>query len=378
MPYNVMFLLTSLGIGGAERQLVQLLRRFSRTDFQPVVVCLKEPGVLAEGLSDLHIPVYSRLLTNKYDIRVLPRLISLIKKKKIHILWTRSIGDKMFWGRLAGKLAGVPLILASIHSMGKQEGQKSILGPLNKALTPITDRFIAVSELQKRFLIEEESLPPQKIVVIYNRIDLNSFKPERSPEEVRHSLGIPEGISVIGQVAKLRPEKGHRVLFSAAQYIQKQGVEVVILLIGDGPEREGLKEESKRLGLGKIVRFLGDRKDVPDLVNMIDIGTLSSYAYVETFPNAVLEYMALGKPVVAPCVGGISELVTDGIHGMLFSPGDAEAMASHLMHLISQPKRAKDQGQAGLDRIRTSFTLETSVREIEQLFFSLLSEKGVQ
>jgi glycosyltransferase involved in cell wall biosynthesis len=378
MPYKVMFLLTSLGIGGAERQLVQLLRRFSRADFEPVVVCLKEPGVLAAELVDLHIPVYNRLLSHKYDLRVLPRLISLIRKEQVHILWTRSLGDKMFWGRLAGKLARVPVILSSIHSMGKEEGQRSILGPLNRALTPITDRFIAVSELQKRFLIEEEGLPSEKIVVIYNRIDLDRFRPTRRPKEVKHSLDIPDGVPVIGQVAKLRPEKGHRVLLSAVRQIQRQGAEAVILLIGDGPERPGLQEESNRLGLEKNIRFLGDREDIPDLVNMIDIGSLSSYDYVETFPNAVLEYMALAKPVVASRVGGIPELVTEGVQGLLFQPGDAEAMASHFLFFLSQPERAAEMGRSGLNRIQTHFTLETSVQEIEQLFFSLLAEKGIR
>ncbi len=378
MPYKVMFLVTSLEIGGAEKQLLQLLKRFSMDHFEPIVVCLKEPGILAPELSDFHIPVFSRLLTHKYDLRVLPRLISLIRKEKVHILWTRSLGDKMFWGRLAGKLAGVPVILSSIHSMGKQAGQKTIIGPMNKVLTPITDRFIAVSELQRRFLIEEEDLPPEKVVVIYNRIDLESFRPQRRPEEVRHSLGIPEGVPVVGQVAKLRPEKGHRVLFSAAGQIQRQGGKVQFLLIGDGPERTRLEEESRQCGLERIVRFLGDRNDVPDLVNMFTIGTLSSYAYVETFPNAVLEYMAMAKPVVASCVGGIPELVTDGVDGLLFPSGDAEAMASHLLTLLTHPDKARAMGRSGLTRIEQDFTLDSSVREIEQLFFSLLAEKGIR
>jgi glycosyltransferase involved in cell wall biosynthesis len=378
MPYKVMFLVTSLEIGGAEMQLVRLLRRFSGSDFEPIVVCLKEPGALAEEVACLHIPVYSRLLAHKYDFRVLPRLIALIKREKVHILWTQSLGDKMFWGRLAGKLASVPVILAAIHSMGKQDGQKSILGNLNKSLTAITDRFIAVSELQRRFLIEEEGLPSEKMVVIYNRIDLDRFRPKKSPKEIRDSLGIPEKIPVIGQVAKLRPEKGHRVLFAAARTIKKKGAKAVILLIGDGPERVSLEDESKNLGLEKMLRFLGDRKDIPDLVNIIDIGTLSSYAYVETFPVAVLEYMALAKPVVASRVGGIPELVSEGVHGFLFPPGDAETMASHLLTLLSHPEQASEMGQAGQNRIRSSFTLETSMKEIEQLFCSLLAEKRIR
>jgi len=216
------------------------------------------------------------------------------------------------------------------------------------------------------------------MVVIYNRIDLDSFRPKRRPEEVRYSLGIPEGVPVIGQVAKLRPEKGHRVLLLAARQIQRQGAKAVILLIGDGPERVSLQKESGRLGLEKLIRFLGDREDIPDLVNMVDVGSLSSYAYVETFPNAVLEYMAMAKPVVASRVGGIPELVTEGVHGLLFPPGDAETMASHFLSLLSQPERAAEMGRSGLNRIRTHFTLEISVQEIEQLFFSLLAEKGIR
>jgi glycosyltransferase involved in cell wall biosynthesis len=372
-----MFVVTSLGIGGAERQLIQLLKHFPEIDFEPVVVCLKEPGRLADELSSLPIPVYSGLLGHKYDIRVLPRLISLIKKEKIQIIWTRSLGDKMFWGRLAGWLAGVPVILSSIHSMGKEEGQKSILGWFNKSLTGITDRFVAVSELQKGFLIEEEGLPPEKMVVIYNRIDLDKFRPKRSPQDVRRSLGIPEGIPVIGQVAKLRPEKGHSVLFRAAKIIQREGTKVVFLLIGDGPERDHLEKESQDLGLEEMIYFLGDRQDIPDLVNMVDIGTLSSYAYVETFPNAVLEYMALGKPVVASRVGGIPELVAEGEEGFLFPPGEAEDMAAHLLDLLSHPEKASEMGRAGQKKISSSFTLKTSMQEMKTLFSSLLAEKGL-
>jgi glycosyltransferase involved in cell wall biosynthesis len=99
---------------------------------------------------------------------------------------------------------------------------------------------------------------------------------------------------------------------------------------------------------------------------------------VETFPNAVLEYMAMARPVVASRVGGIPELIADGVHGLLFPPGDPEAMSSHLLTLLTNPQRASEMGQAGQNRVRSSFSLETSVRETEQLFFSLLAEKGIR
>lgn len=373
-PYKVMFVVTSMIIGGAEKQLVQLLKWLPRTIFQPVVVCMKEAGILAKELSSLDVPVYSRLLVNKYDLRVLFRLISIIKKEKVHILWARSTGDKMFWGRLAAKLSGVPVILTSIHFMGEKGQEKSIIGPLNKALTPITDRIIAVSENQKRYLIEEEGLPSHKIVVVPNGIDWKSFKPRKDAETVKQALDIPEGYFVIGQVAKLRPEKGHQVLLQAARKLMEQGKEGVFLLIGDGPERRVLEATCETYSLRSMVRFLGDRTDLADLINILDVGTLSSP--METFPNALLEYMALAKPVVAPRVGGIPEIVDEGIQGLLFSPGDADQMASQLLHLLLHPAMARKMGSQGEIKVRESFSMENNAKKIEALFLSLLSEKG--
>lgn len=375
IPFKVLFVVTSLNIGGAERQLSHLLRHLSQSDFKPVVVCLKEKGPLAQEVSAMGIPVYDQLLANKYDVRVLGKLISIIKKERPHILWTRSTGDKMFWGRLAAKLAGVPIILASIHFMGEKGQARTIIGGLNKTLTPITDRFIAVSENQKRYLIEDEGLPAEKMVVIYNGIEWRTFLPQRSRSEMRKALGIPEKGWVIGQVAKLRSEKGHRIFLSAAQKVLQKRQDVIFLIIGDGPERKDLEAYSKKIHPGQAIRFLGDRQDLPDLLNAIDLGTLSST--METFPNALLEYMAFALPVVAPNVGGIPEIIRDGVDGFLFPPGDADRMAYQLLSLLSNPDKAEEMGQEGLKRVKDSFSMEGNVGKIETLLHSLLSDKGV-
>jgi glycosyltransferase involved in cell wall biosynthesis len=301
--------------------------------------------------------------------------MSIIRKEKVQILWARSLGDKLFWGRLAGKMAKVPIILASIHFMGLK-GQKSIIGPLNKSLTPLTDRIIAVSDNQRRYLIEEEGLPPEKMIVIFNGIDLETFRPHRDPEEMRKSLDIPQGYSLVGQTAKLRPEKGHRLLLEAAKRVMDQKKEVVFLLIGDGPERTALEDTCRNLKLGSTIRFLGDRNDLPDLINIFDIGTLSSS--METFPNALLEYMALAKPVIAPHIGGVPEIISDQVHGLLFSPGEADRLGESILELLADPEKARRMGEAGAKRVEASFSLEMSVKKIEQLFFSLLSEKGLR
>jgi glycosyltransferase involved in cell wall biosynthesis len=370
-----MFVVTSLIIGGAEKQLIEILRRISRPLFDPVVVCLKEPGVLAAELDPLGIPIYSRLLSHKYDLRVLPRLISIIRKEKPVILWARNFGDKMFWGRLAGKMTKVPVILASIHSSGIIGQKESVLGTLNKALTPITDLFLAVSENQKRYLVEGEGLPEDKITVIHNGIDLEAFKPRKDPQLIRRELGIDPKGKVVGQVAKLRPEKGHDLLLEAAGMVLKAQREVGFLLIGDGPERDRLKERCRSLGIADRVWFLGDRKDLPDMINVLDIGTLSSP--MEAFPNALLEYMALAKPVIAPRVGGVPEIITHGSEGYLFSPGNSQEMAHYLLKLLADPGLMQAMGEAGRERVRSAFPLNLTVQKIEQLLLSQMSAKGL-
>jgi len=375
MPYKILFVVTSLTTGGAERLLVQILQRMNRELFQPVVICLKDPGSLADELAPWKIPVYSRLLKNKYDLRVFPRLLTIIRQEKAHVLWVQSTGDKMFWGRLAGKMAGVPVILASIHFMGNEGQGKSILGPLNKALTPINDRYMAVSENQGRYLIDREGIPWKKMVVIPNGIDLKNFQPQKTPEQVRKDLGLRKEGFIIGQVANLRSVKGHQLLLQAAKRVSDQKKQVTFLLVGDGPERKALEKSCWDLGLTGRVHFLGDRKDVPDLINIFDVGTLTSY--METFPLAVLEYMALAKPVVAPDIGGIPELISHGIQGLLFPPGDSEALADHLLQLLSQPQLAKRLGEEGLKRVKASFTMDLMLKRMEDLMISLLRQKGI-
>jgi glycosyltransferase involved in cell wall biosynthesis len=375
MTYKILFVVTSLTTGGAEVLLVQILQRLNRDFFQPVVVCLKDPGPLAEGLADWKIPVYSRLLKNKVDLRVFPRLVNIIHKEKVQVLWVHSTGDKMFWGRLAGKIAGVPVILASIHFMGHKGQRESILGVLNKALTPITDRFMAVSENQGRYLIEEEGIPAEKMVVIPNGIDLEHFHPQKGSEQVKQELGLRKSGFIIGQVANLRPVKNHRLVLGAVKRILEQKKEVTLLLIGDGPERKALENFTSECGLTGMVHFLGDRKDIPDLIQICDVGTLTSH--METFPVAALEYMALAKPVVAPDIGGIPELISPGIEGLLYPSGDVGALADCLLLLLSQPHLAKRLGEQGLKRVRDSFTLDQMLKSIEDLLIALLRKKGI-
>jgi Glycosyltransferase Family 4 len=146
-PLRVMFVQTDMRVGGAEMITANVIRRLNRLRFAPELCCLKERGALGESLGD-ELPVHHGLLAGKYDLRVWPRLTGLLRRRKIDAVITVGAGDKMFWGRLAARRVGVPVILSALHSTGWPDG----VGRLNQMLTPITDSFIAVAESHGRFL----------------------------------------------------------------------------------------------------------------------------------------------------------------------------------------------------------------------------------
>jgi hypothetical protein len=154
-PLRVMFLITSMPVGGAEVLLVNLIRRLDRSRCVPHLCCLKELGPLGEELAAEGVPASSHLIRGKYDVRVLWKLVRRMRSPKIDAVVTVGAGDKMFWGRLAAKLAGVPVICSALHSTGWPDS----IGRLNRLLTPITDAFIGVAARHGRHLIENEQFP---------------------------------------------------------------------------------------------------------------------------------------------------------------------------------------------------------------------------
>jgi hypothetical protein len=156
-PIRCQFLITSMPVGGAETLLVNLLRRLDPTRIAPEVVCLKSPGPLGESIAD-EFPFHSGLTRGKLDPFVLPRLVRLMRRRRVDAVVTVGAGDKMFWGRLAAWIAGVPVIASALHSTGWPDG----VGRLNRLLTPLTDAFIAVADSHGEFLRDFERFPPRK------------------------------------------------------------------------------------------------------------------------------------------------------------------------------------------------------------------------
>lgn len=367
---RIKFVITSMPVGGAETLLLNLIRRMDQSAFAPEVVCLKDPGVLGQELAG-EVPVYANLLAFKWDVSVLPRLAYLFRRTGTDAVITVGAGDKMFWGRLAAKLAGVPVVCSALHSTGWPDG----VGRLNRWLTPLTDAFIAVAQAHAEHLALHEGFPPQRVFMIPNGVDANRFRPNHVHRiSLREELGIAEEATIVSMVAALRPEKNHEQLLTAAHEVLRQHPQTHFLIVGEGPERINIEQHISRLGLQTRVHLLGNRNDTERILAGSDLFCLTSRN--EANPVSILEALATCLPVVAPDVGSIRETVLPGETGFLTKPLCAEATADALVQLMANAPLAAHMGRTGRQLVRQSWSLASMVQGYENLIESIYNSKA--
>ena len=211
-PLRVMFVITSMPVGGAETLLVELVRRLDRARFLPELCCLKELGPLGRNVGARRSPRITASCRERPTSACSGGWRGLMRRRRIDAVVTVGAGDKMFWGRLAARLAGVPVIASALHSTGWPDRVQFA----NRLLAPITDAFIAVAEPHGRYLAAHEGCPAAKIRVIPNGVDVERFRPRPPNGQLRKAFGLAADAPVVGIVAALRPEKNHRLFLRAA------------------------------------------------------------------------------------------------------------------------------------------------------------------
>jgi glycosyltransferase involved in cell wall biosynthesis len=369
-PLRVMFVITSMPVGGAETLLASLVRSFDRNRIEPQICCLKEPGPLGEILGK-ELPVHSHVIHHKYDVLVIGRLAKLFRRKQIDAVVTVGAGDKMFWGRLAARWANVPVILSALHSTGWPDG----VGRLNRWLTPLTDGFIGVARTHGEFLVEQERFPRDKVFVIRNGIDTRRFRFDPSARERwRKELGIELDAPVVGIVAALRPEKNHRVFLEAAGITAQKLPNTRFLIGGDGPGRQALSDNAVELGIADRVHFLGNVADTPGLLSAIDLFALTSDN--EASPVSIVEAMACQRPVVATRVGSVPDLISDGETGFTVPIRDPQAQADRWIELLTDRELSQRFGNAGRDFVVNHASIDEMVNGYTRLIEKKHAEKS--
>ncbi len=226
--------------------------------------------------------------------------------------------------------------------------------------------FIAVSREDRRRMIEVEGIDPEDVLFLPNGIP---SPPPPSGADVRAELGIAPDAPVIGTVSVLRPQKALDVLLRATGMLVGEFPRLRVLIAGEGDRRAALEELTAELGLTDHVLFLGVRTDVPDVLAALDIAVSSSD--FEGSPLSVMEFMEAARPIVATRVGGVPDLIDDGVHGRLVERQDPAAFAAAVADLLRDPARAAELGRRAQERRRSEFDIDVMVRRLEELYVRL-------
>jgi glycosyltransferase involved in cell wall biosynthesis len=312
--------------------------------------------------------------SSRLELRPWGRLVAHMRRHRIDVLHSHKIGSNA-WGAVLAPLARVPVFVAHEHTWSFQG--RPLRRLLDRELIARqADAFVAVSTEDRRRMHEVEGIPLEKIRFIPNGIA--APPPPRPGVDLRAELGIGAEAPVIGAVATLRAQKALDVLIRACVPLARSFPGLRVLIAGgDGrpgePERERLAALARELGVGEQVSLLGRRSDVPELLAALDVAALSSD--FEGAPLSVLEYMEAGKPVVATRVGGVPDLVEEGVTGLLVEPRDPEGLAEALAELLGDRGRAAAMGRAGRERRRREFSISNTVHQVEALYEELYAAK---
>lgn len=363
-------------MAGAERNLFEIVTRLNPQKFIPSVACLhggKLLNILRDswGIEVMDMGL-SRIYTPNAVIKAI-RIFKFIKQKNIKIVVTYHEGSDFFGGIIA-RLAGVPVVVSSRRDMGYKLKKRHFL--FYKALNRLFDRIITVSDAVKEVIYERQDALWNKLVTIHNGVELEKFDIKPDKDYLRESLGLEKHRPVVGILAALRPIKGHKYFLEAASIILKSLPGAYFLVIGwydDENYYNELQNLTKKLGIEKNVFFIGGRTDTAETLSIVDVAVLSSIN--EGFPNAVLEYMAAGKPVVATEGGGTKEAVIHKETGLLVSPHDANALAGAIESLLRNEGARERMGELGRERAGTFFSIAKMIQRTEALYDDLLLKK---
>jgi glycosyltransferase involved in cell wall biosynthesis len=301
----------------------------------------------------------------KYPIGLV-RLARFLRRERIDILHTHLF-DPSVVGLMAGYLARTPTrVLTRHYSDYHTRINKKWHVRLDQLCTRLSHSVIAVSEHTREHMIAQEKAPPKKVRTILNGIDFDRVK--LSEPAVRERLRREfdgDRFYLLLMVGRLHPEKGYPHLFRAISELKSKTDRPVRLLIaGTGPMADSFRDEVRQLGCDDAVQFLGFRKDVPDLMAAVDL--VVHPAVAEAFGLSLTEALYIGTPVVASRVGGIPEIITDGIDGVLVPPAEPRALAETIVKMLHDPERRQAMAGAGREKVQRRFRFDEMVRGYEE------------
>ncbi|TCO74320.1 TIGR03088 family PEP-CTERM/XrtA system glycosyltransferase [Chromatocurvus halotolerans] len=385
----IVHIIYSLGTGGLENGLVNIINRCPPERYRHAIVCLTESGPFAGRITAPDVSIHELRKRPGHDWGMYWRLWRLLRRLRPAVVHTRNLAA-LETHILGLVMPGVKRVHGEHgRDVNDIDGTNRTYRRLRRGLSPLIHRFITVSQDLRGWLIGDVRIPERKVVQIYNGVDLARFDlrgqarmgPDPSIGVRSHSdLTAPSTPLVIGTVGRLATVKNqHQIIRALAHIISvrpRLRSQLRCIVVGDGPERAALEAEAFSRGVAEQIEFTGDRGDIPDQLARMDVFLLPSLN--EGISNTVLEAMASGLPVIATDIGGNPELVQPGVSGTLVPVGDAEALGEAILELLDHPARRQQYGAAAKDRIQREFDWSTTVRAYLGVYDAVLGRRTAE
>lgn len=372
---KILFLHSSLGMGGAENLRLSLLKNIDRNRFSIKICCIGEKGPLGNKIEELGYEVDElRQNPNSKNIYITYKLAKYLRKEKPDILHS-SLFDANFHGRLAGFFCRVPFLITEEHSEHLQYNGLKFL-PYRIAdyiLSHITDFVICCSEQLRKDIIKKERLQARRVVSIENCIDSKRYIIAAKREEIRKRHGIRDELVLI-TVASLSARKGHNFLIKALRDIKDKGYSFKCFFAGDGPLKEELQKKVFDFGLSDEIIFLGNVDTVTDYLNASDVFVLPSM--LEGLSIALMEAMFAGLPSIVTDVGSNKDLVGTGFNGTVIKPGDIQGLKDAIIFYFQNRGLINEFGKRSRAIVETKYSsMDKYVRGYYELWDKCVNNK---
>jgi len=378
---RILYVITKLELGGAQKQLLSLIRHLDKEKFRLFLFTAKEGLLLPEALSINGLTLrksrsLERPINPLKDLLALIEIYWFIKKNNIEIVHTHSSKAGIL-GRWAARLAKVRIIIHTIHGWSFNDYQprlkRKIFVSLERFSAKFTDRLIVVSNHDKTKGLENRISQADKYCLIRYGINYEEFQNTES-QNFKKELGLNSSDLAVGMVSCFKPQKSPQDFIKLVFLVSRVAPAVKFILVGDGILRKKIERLIHKFNLEKQVILTGWRMDIPRILSAIDVFVLTSLW--EGLPIAVLEAMASSKPVIVANTGGVAEAIVEGKSGFLVPPRDINKMSEGLVVLLKDKNLRVQMGQNARDSLGFNFTLTNMLKSSENLYWGLIKIKG--
>jgi glycosyltransferase involved in cell wall biosynthesis len=390
-PIRILRVIARLNMGGPAIHVSNLAAGLASRGYHTTLVA----GSLARGEDSMafvaerlgvrvvSVPEIQREVAPVHDVRSVRRLTEILREERPHILHTHTAkaGALARAAALAAGSARPPIVVHTFHGHVLKgyfgPGRTAFFKQVERTLARYSDVLVAVSPEVRDELVEHGIAPAEKFTVIRLGIPLEERLGDETAElDYRALFGIPPSAFVIGWVGRMTGVKDTEAVLEIQKATRDRGVESVLCMVGDGPDRERLEQVAHDLGIARSTYFVGYQSDIAGYYRLFDAFVLPSVN--EGTPVSAIEALASGTPVVATRVGGVPDVVTDGVDGFLVGPRDVDGAAERLAELARDPELRARMGEAGRENARERYSVERLVDDVDRLYRSLLAEKGLQ